>query len=287
MPLVYACICPHAPVLVPEVGRGQEAETGRTAVALRRVGEELAGYRPETALIVSSHGPRMRRDAMGILSAAQVEGDFSRFGAGEIRFAFETDQELAGRIVAEAEEQDIPLSPLRRWDDGLDWGCTVPLYFLREALTDARLLPMTVSWLAPRYHFDFGRAIGRALAAYERRVAFVCSADLSHALIPQAPAGYDPAGRVFDDRYRRAIESWDVKWLVGLDSSLREHAAEDAVAQTAVLMGVLSGYRIQPRVLSYEGPFGVGYLVAAIDVLGPRHRAAARETSESVRERMD
>jgi aromatic ring-opening dioxygenase LigB subunit len=199
-----------------------------------------------------------------------VAGDLGRFGAPEVRFDFETDQELAGLIVEEAAVKEVRLTRLRRWDGGLDWGCTVPLYFLREALAGARLLPINISWLEPRFHFDLGRAIGRALAGYDRRVAFVCSVDLSHALSPDAPSSFDRAGAVFDERYRRTIDTWDVKWLVNLESSFRGHAAEDAVPQTAILMGALSSYSIQPRVLSYESPFGVGYLVAAIDILGPR-----------------
>jgi aromatic ring-opening dioxygenase LigB subunit len=276
MPLVYACICPHPPVIVPEVGRGREAETHRTVEALRRVADELASYQPETVLLVSSHGPSQHQ-AMGLLTAPQVAGDFAQLGAPEVRFAFDTDQELAERIQEEAARDDVRLVALRRWDGGLDWGCTVPLYYLSASggLAGARLLPMTISWLEPHFHFDLGRAIGRALAGYERRVAFVCSADLSHALFPGAPEGYDPAGKLFDEHYRRAIEAWDVKWLVHLESGFRRQAAEDAVAQTAILMGTLSGYRIQPRVLSYEGPFGVGYLVAAIDVLGPRRKERA------------
>ncbi len=276
MPLVYACICPHPPVIVPEIGRGQEAETPRTIEAMQRVAGEIGPYRPETALIVSSHGPAQRQ-AMGILTAPQVAGDLARFGAPEVRFDFETDQELAGRILQEATGNDVRLAELRRWDGGLDWGCTVPLYFLKEALAGARLLPMTISWLEPRFHFDLGRAIGRVLADYGRRVVFVCSVDLSHALTPEAPSGYEPAGKVFDERYRRTIDTWDVKWLVNLESPFRGHAAEDAVAQTAILMGALSGYRIQPRVLSYESPFGVGYLVAAVDILGPRRGRSGGE----------
>ena len=277
MPLVYACICPHPPVIVPEVGRGREAEMHRTIKALRRIADEFALYRPETALLISSHGPPPSAgQAMGLLTAAQVSGDLGQWGAPEVRFAFETDQELAELILEEAAKAEVRLVPLRRWDGGLDWGCTVPLYYLQEAMTEARLLPMTVSLLEPRFHFELGRAIGRALERYERPVAFICSADLSHAL-PGAPKGHHPAGKIFDEHYRRAIDAWDVKWLVRLDSTFRREAAEDAVPQTAVLMGALSGYRVQPRVLSYEGPFGVGYLVAAIDVLGPRRGKRAEE----------
>lgn len=285
MPLVYACICPHPPVIVPEVGRGREAEVHRTIQALRRVAEELAAYKAETAVLVSSHGPARQR-AIGVLATPSATGDFGRWGAPQVRFEFETDRELAERIQQEAGKGDIKAAPLRRWDGGLDWGCTVPLYCLSTSggLAGARLVPMAISWLEPRFHFEFGRAVGRALREYERRVVFICSADLSHALMPGAPNGYDPAGRLFDERYRRAIEEWDVKWLVHLDSDFRRRAAEDAVPQTAMLMGALSGYRIQPRVLSYEGPFGVGYLVAAIDVLGRRRGAetAVRERTSPV-----
>ena len=94
-------------------------------------------------------------------------------------------------------------------------------------------------------------------------------------MLPGAPNGYDPAGHQFDERYRQAVEEWDVDWMLHVDTSFRHHAAEDAVPQTSLLMGALSDLEVQPRVLSYEGPFGVGYLVAAIDVLGPREAGEA------------
>ncbi|MDP3766614.1 MAG: AMMECR1 domain-containing protein, partial [Dehalococcoidia bacterium] len=133
MPLVYACICPHPPVIVAEVGRGREASTARTIEAMRRIGEELASYRPETALVVSSHGPA-QREAIGLLTASEVAGDFARWGAPEVAFSFETDQELAQRILEEAAKDAVRLAPLRRWGDVLDWGATVPLYYLHDAL---------------------------------------------------------------------------------------------------------------------------------------------------------
>ena len=52
-----------------------------------------------------------------------------------------------------------------------------------------------------------------------------------------------------------------------MDEAFREQAGDDAVASISFLMGALDGLRVRPRVLSYEGPFGVGYMVAAIDIL--------------------
>lgn len=268
MAFVYACIAPHPPVIVPEVGRGREANTAATLEALGRVARELAERRPQTALVVSPHGP-VRYEAMGILTTPQVGGTFAEWGASSVTFDFQNDLELVDRIRQEASTAGLPLASLAHWGRGLDWGCTVPLYHLRSALAEARLVPMTISFLEPQRHFDFGQAIARAVAALDRPVAFICSADLSHALTPDAPNGYDPAGRLFDEKYCHAVADWDVQWVLTADHSFRTHAAEDAIPQTAMLMGALDGYQVLPQVLSYEGPFGVGYMVAGIDILGP------------------
>ena len=267
MPLVYACICPQTLAAPPEPEPNREAEPQRSSEALTRIAGELASHRPETVLLISSPGPGLQgARGIGLLTASEVAGDFGPLGAPEAQFAFETDQELAELIQQEAAEANPRLEPLFRWDGGR----SAPLYCLREAMAGTRLLAMTTCRLEPRFHFELGQAVGRALTRYDRRVAVVCSADLAH-----APRAHQRAGHLFDEQYQRAIAAWDVKWLVRLDAAYRRDAAEDSVPQTAVLMGALGGYRIQPRLLSYESPSGVGHLVAAIDVLGPRRKAVA------------
>jgi hypothetical protein len=34
-----------------------------------------------------------------------------------------------------------------------------------------------------------------------------------------------------------------------------------------ILLGVLAGLKVESKILSYEGPFGVGYLVASFEVI--------------------
>ena len=292
MPLVYACICPQTLATPPETKSNPAVEalrsTGalppdeaqplaealRFSEALTRIAGELSSHRPETVLLISSPGPGLQAArGIGLLTASEATGDFAQLDAPETQFAFETDLELAELIQQEAAEANPRLEPLLRWDGGRN----AALHCLREAMAETRLLPMATCRLEPRFHFELGQAVGRALARYERRVAIVCSADLAHAL-----QAHQRSGRLFDDQYRRAIAAWDVKWLVGLESSYRGDVAEDSVPQTAILMGALSGYRIQPRLLSYESPSGVGRIVAAIDVLGPRRGARAdTERAES------
>ncbi|MEX1255561.1 MAG: hypothetical protein WEE64_14580, partial [Dehalococcoidia bacterium] len=219
-----------------------------TREALDRVAAELRMYEPDAAVLIARQGAVLPR-------AIQVAtGDAERWAA------------IVARLKDEVGREAIPFNL------AISRSSVLGAPFV-DALGDADALSIGVSSLSPREHLDFGRALGRALAGDEWRTALVCTATL---------AGTADArlARLFDRQYRRAIDEWDVKWLTNVDATFRRSAAEDAVAQTAVLMGALSAYRIQPRVLSYERPDGAGCLVAAIDVLGSRReRQAAREAS--------
>ena len=267
MAIVFGCISPHPPIIVREVGQGREWEARRTIEALEQVARGMARHRPETAILISPHCP-LRRDAFGVLVARRSEGSFQDWGAPGVIMSFENDLEAVALIREEAQAMGVPVEPLRRWNGGLDWGCTVPLYYLRPGLAGARLVPLTVSLLPPREHFRWGQAVGRAAARLGRRVAVIASADLSHCLHRDGPYGYDPAGPAFDEAMQRAVAQWGVEAVLSMEPAPRERAKEDAVPSVSFLMGALDGLQVRPQVLSYEGPFGVGYMVAIVEVEG-------------------
>src|SRR3990170_2864542 len=206
----FACISPHPPIIVHEVGRGR---------------------------------------------------------APEVSLRFQTDRDLIEAVREEAGRSELPLDAADRWDSGLDWSVTVPLYYLRCGMATASLTPMNVSFLSARKHFELGKAVRCAIDRVGRRAVIVASADLSHRLTEDGPYGFDPAGPELDRRIREAVASWDAEALLTMDEGFRERAGDDAVASISFLMGSLDGLKVRPRVLSYEGPFGVGYMVAAIDIL--------------------
>jgi AmmeMemoRadiSam system protein A len=262
----FACISPHPPIIVREVGKGREQEIRSTIAALEQVAGEIAAHRPETIILMATHGP-MNPGAFVLLTGPVAEGDFARWNAPQVTFRFDTDPDLVAAIRSEAEQAELPLDTPSRWDDGLDWSVTVPLYYLRCGMADAPLTPMNVSFLSARRHFQLGQAVRRAVDRVGRRAIIVASADLSHRLSDDGPYGFDPAGPEFDQRLREAVASWDPEALLTMDEAFREKAGEDAVASISFLMGALDGVPVRPRVLSYEGPFGVGYMVAAIEIL--------------------
>jgi len=268
--IVFACVSPHPPIIVHEIGLGRERGTQKTIDALEQVAREMAQHQPETAILISPHGPA-QPDAFAILVGPRADGSLAAWDAPQVTFAFENDVEAASLIREEAQRAGVSLEPLERWRhrdstgrwcDGLDWGCTVPLYYLRPGLAEAKLVPLCISYLEPQQHFALGQAVARASERLDKRVVIIASADLSHSL------AYGPMGALFDEMIERAIAEWDVRTVLEMDVSFRHEAAEDAVPSLSFLMGALDGLTVKPRVLSYEGPFGVGYLVAAIDIEG-------------------
>src|SRR3972149_2732121 len=77
--IAFACISPHPPVIVREVGQGREPDVQRTIDALEQVAGEMAVHGPETALIMATHGP-LNPGAFVLLPAPPRGGRLRRLG---------------------------------------------------------------------------------------------------------------------------------------------------------------------------------------------------------------
>ncbi|MFC2058653.1 AmmeMemoRadiSam system protein B [Chloroflexota bacterium] len=264
--VVFGCIVPHPPLLVPEIGGGREVEISATIQSMQQLTRKLAEKRPETVIVISPHGQSLY-DSMGIATSKSIQGSMRRWGAWNADHDFENDLDFVAELEKEARASGIPLEPI---DDNkgyqLDHGVMVPISYLIDGMRDVPLVPLTFCWLPLTVHFSYGQAIGRVAERLNKRVVVIASGDLSHRLIPDAPAGYDPIGQVFDKKLTEAVASYDVSGILNLDSGLIERAGECGLRSIVILLGALDGLYVKPMVLSYEGPFGVGYMVAYFEV---------------------
>ena len=80
MPIVGALILPHPPLLLPEVGRGQENQVRATLDAYRRAAGQAADWRPDLLVLSSPHAP-MYADYLSIADGPGGQWDMSTFGA--------------------------------------------------------------------------------------------------------------------------------------------------------------------------------------------------------------
>jgi len=260
--IVFAGIAPHPPLLVPEVGGSRIARVAESERALRDFSTRLVRARPDTVVVISPHSP-MDASVFRARSAEVLAGDFGEFYATNVRLSFENDLELLDEIENAARDFAIPVERLHR-EYPLDHGALVPLYYLREAGWTGPIVAFGFTLLSREMHVGFGRSIRKAAVTSGKRVAIVSSADLSHRLIKGGPYEYEPTAHFFDEEIVRAVASGDPKGILAVDDDLRERAGECGYRSILVAVGVAGEQFRDHEVLSYEGPFGVGYMVAVL-----------------------
>ncbi len=91
MSIVGAFVVPHPPLIVPEVGRGDEKKIENTIKSYEMVAEEIGKLKPDTIVISSPHAP-LYSDCFYLPKGDYFDGSFERFGASNIRFHEEYDK---------------------------------------------------------------------------------------------------------------------------------------------------------------------------------------------------
>src|SRR5215212_1089215 len=259
--LVFSAIAPHPPIMVPEVGGESIVDVAKSIAAMAELTRRVIDSGAESVILISPHAP-LEADAFVAYGGPEVYGDFSNFRAPETAFEVKIDEELFAAIKSTAASENLFVSMLPEVD--LDHGTAVPLYFLLKHGWKGRVVTIGYSFLSNEDHLRFGSCVKKAIDQVGRRVAFIASGDLSHRLKPQAPAGYDPEAHVFDEKVVDALRSNDPQRIVDIDFNLRRLAGECGYRSMLVAIGASSELPLSCEVLSYEAPFGVGYLVAQL-----------------------
>lgn len=261
MSLVMAAIVPHPPLLIPQIGRGELEKIRRTREAMQEFARQVAAVQAETIIIITPHGP-VHRDTPVIMAGVEMQGDFAPFNAAAVKLSARIDGELAGAVALAARQRGIDVLLQSGAAEELDHGVSVPLYYLQQAGTGQQCLALTFAFLSYGELYRFGEAVEEAVRSTGRRTVIVASGDLSHRLLPGGPAGFNPRGREFDELLVDHLRHYRVEQILKMDHKLISAAGECGLRSIAIMLGCLSRIDVQPQILSYEGPFGVGYLVA-------------------------
>ncbi|MFS8084779.1 MAG: AmmeMemoRadiSam system protein B, partial [Acidobacteriota bacterium] len=286
--VVFAGIAPHPPIMVPEVGREAIAEVRSSIDAMLVLTERVIQSGAETVILISPHAP-LESQAFVAYDGPQLYGDFANFRAPGTAVQAELDDELLHEITRAAAAEN--LLTLKIGGRELDHGTAVPLYFLQRNGWSGHVVALGYSFLSNEDHVRFGKCIRAAIDKLGRPVAFIASGDLSHRLKPEAPAGFNPEAHRFDEEVVDAIKSRATSRIVEIDPELRRMAGECGYRSMLVAIGLADGFDQSCEVISYEAPFGVGYLVAQLFVAGSAagsadilsaQRAERAQTSKTV-----
>lgn len=268
MSIISGYIVPHPPLIIPEVGRGDEALIADTVTGFQQIAAETAALSPETLVISSPHAP-MYRDYLHISGGSKASGDFARFRAPQVSMGIDYDEPFVQSLISAAQTERIPCGSEGDLEPKLDHGTLIPLYFMQKAWQQDKPFPKVVrvglSGLSLETHYQLGKIIAATAAGLNRKVVFIASGDLSHRLKKDGPYGFAAEGPQFDHAITGIIKGSDLRKFVSLDPRLAEKAGECGWRSFAILAGAMDGVKVKTELLSYEGPFGVGYAVARVN----------------------
>ncbi len=268
MSIIAGFMVPHPPMIVPDIGRGSEAQVADTTAAYERVADEIAALAPETIIITSPHSI-MYADYFHISPGRSAGGSFAGFRAPGVRFSEEYDTELVREICRLADEEDFPAGTLGEREKELDHGTMVPLWFIRNKYKGGKLVRIGLSGLPLIDHYRLGMIIRKAAEITGRRTVFVASGDLSHKLQDYGPYGYVPEGPEYDERIMDVMGRAAFGELLDFDSSFCDKAAECGHRSFVIMGGAFDGTAVKAEKLSHQDVTGVGYGICTFYPDGP------------------
>ncbi len=228
--LVFACISPHPPIILPNVGSPADRQKVKSTIdSLESLAPQLANAKPDIIIITSPH-PDWGIEVPIYFLGSRVEG-----------LGFRNNQR-SWKIENMQRANSFSLMP--------------------KAYT---LYPILTALDSPQQHYLWGQEIIKNIPE-KFRVAWIASGDMSHVLKEDGPYGFHPSGPEFDADFIKRLKKKDIKGILNTDSRLIEEAGVCGLWSFCTLLGALEKEKInwQPEILSYEGPFGVGYLVARL-----------------------
>lgn len=275
MGVLAAFMVPHPPLIIPAVGRGKEKEIQSTIDAYEDVARRIADLKPDTIVIASPHAPGYR-NGFYVSGATRANGTLQQFGVWDVAVGAPCDKAFEDRLVLNAQQAGVPTQEGNQAVEDLDHATVVPLWFLTQQQESFELVSLGLSGLDGAIHKHMGEIIAQTADDLNRRMVFIASGDLSHCLLPDGPYGFKPQGPVFDHTIMDLVNNGNLEGFFDFDPEFIRQCDQCGLGSFQIMAGVLDGKAYTHEVLSYEGPFGVGYGVACFHVL---NKTSAEETT--------
>ena len=285
MAILGAVQVPHPPLILPEVGHGEEKRIQSTIDAFDAAAKFIADLQPDTVIISSPHSI-LYSDYFHISPGPSAKGSMAQFGAPQLKFSCAYDEELVKAVEATAKEKNIPAGTLGNRQPELDHGTMVPMYFLAKYCKTCKIVRLALSGFSLKEHYRVGMLIAETAEKLERKIAWIASGDLSHKLTKEGPYGFNPAGPQYDKKIMEVMGSGNFADLFSFKDDFLEEAAECGHRSFVLMAGAFDGLAVESRKLSYEGPFGVGYGVTLFRPAGPDDSRHFLEAYDIIRNKM-
>lgn len=257
MSLVFAAVTPHPPLLIESIGKDKLEKIEKTKLAMDALEQELYIAKPNVIMVISPHGS-IFEDAFSVNADTTFTSSYEEFGDLATKDEWRGIPDMAAIISHESNPKDIPVQLIS--ESRIDHGTSIPLHYLTRHLPEVKVLPVGFSGLDPKKHLEFGELLKDVIMKSDKRVALIASADLSHALTDESPAGFHIDGKVFDEQAITLLETRNTLGFAEMDPELVKNSACCGYRAILLTLGVLKNMNYSFKNMAYEAPFGVGYL---------------------------
>ena len=238
MPLVAAAVCPHPPLIVPELAGAAAPELDELRAACDAAVAALLAVEPE-AIILLGGGPETAR--------------FTSADYGSLR-SYGLDRHVRLWKVNCAGGERLPLSlTVGAWLIGR-CGTALPR-LARSVAVDA----------SPAHCAELGEELAAELGSAGPRTALLVLGDGSACRGPKAPGYDDPRAEAYDEGVARALADADAEALLDLDPVVSAQLGAAGRAPWQVLAGAVraTGGDWRGELRHQSAPYGVAYLVSS------------------------
>ena len=258
MALVFAAIVPHSPLLIPDIGKENFKALSATVNSLKTITKRLSAARPETIVCLSNHANNSKGVVVFNIQP-QYEMSFEEYGEYGINFTIPGDPVIAYHLKQRFDTLRLVHPVVVVSQKKLDSSLNSPLFYLLKGLPQARVIPIGDTIEEGRSEFIIGERLRRPIYQERRRIAVIVSANLSHCLSSNSPAGYSPKAKDYDERVLKAISKKHPLALQRFKPETLSEVRECGLRPLLMLFGILQDTVYEPEILSYESPFGIGY----------------------------
>ncbi len=218
-----------------------------------QLGEELHAAQPDVWVVLSPHGPALT-GSVGIAVDEKLQGSLVDFGDIQDRLELPGSPKLAHSLRQRAEDQAAAVNLYT--PASLDYGVVVPVMLL-QGPTPAAVLPIDLGGLQESTAIHFGRVLGDWATERHERIAVLASADWSRREQPEHPNQERPTPE--ERLVSEAISAVDPARMVQPQPS--DTCGHLPVLTLLAAMQTLNAHGV---IRSFEAPYGVGLLTAAI-----------------------